>query len=417
MTDDLWLIEKIVPGGSGMARLPSGAIGFAAGALPGERIRVQAMEHRKGHVVATAYEVVTPAAARVEPPCALASAGCGCDLMHATYDAQLAYKVDIVRDALERVGKLSALPAIHVEPCASQLGYRSRLRLHIDAGGAIGFHARGSHRLLPVVSCPVARPELDQALARFRRVAAEHRAQAAVFAEVELRVGPTARPSAWLSPRPGARGRGAAFLDALRVEFDVLVGDEPSDVAQRWPLTSEQTLRVPARAFVQVNWDVNRRLVAAVVAGAQSRSIATFVDLYAGVGNFGVALLAAGLTGTLVESHPEAAAAAEQTLREQSLSRGRVLRSDALALVRKLREPRPLDLVVLDPPRSGAAPLVPHLLRLGPRFLAYCACDPVTLARDLRGLVAGGYAVESVTAFDMFPGTHHVETLVWLARA
>lgn len=416
MSAPTWRIQKMVPGGAGMARLDDGRVGFAEGALPGERIAVARWESRKGYRVARDFSVLDRAPERVEPACALAARGCGCDWLHAEYAAQLAYKVELVRDALTRVGKLQQLPPIAMHASPTPLGYRSRIRLHIDERGRVGYHARGSHQVLPVASCPVASPEVDRALCRLSELTAQFPRAAARFSEVELRSAPgSARTTAWFLPRAGESASDNALLGALRSEFRVLVGDEPSDELERWPLVPGYALFVPVRGFVQVNWGVNQLLVAAISDGARRRRVQTFIDLHAGVGNFTIALLAAGLSGVAVESHAEAVRAGARALAEQGLSAGRFEHSDAAEALRRTGKRSAPDLMLLDPPRAGAASVIPELLRLRPRCIAYCSCDPVTLARDMQSLGAA-YVLESLDAFDMFPGTHHVETLAWLRR-
>jgi tRNA/tmRNA/rRNA uracil-C5-methylase (TrmA/RlmC/RlmD family) len=142
----------------------------------------------------------------------------------------------------------------------------------------------------------------------------------------------------------------------------------------------------------------------------------SYVDVYAGAGNFTLALSRAGISGVCIEAHAVAARAAERSLSAQDLAqRAVVIGEDAQAALDRLsRGSESPDLCVIDPPRAGAASIIESLCALRPRAIAYCSCDPVTLARDLRAFVARGYRLDSVRGFDMFPGTHHVETLAWL---
>jgi 23S rRNA (uracil1939-C5)-methyltransferase len=175
-------------------------------------------------------------------------------------------------------------------------------------------------------------------------------------------------------------------------------------------------LRAPAHAFTQVNWPVNRALVQAVLDAAAQRSVRTFLDLYCGAGNFSLPLLARGLKGVGIESSKEAIAAAKRAASAHQLSFARFIAGDVQRALAKLPRAERFDLVVLDPPRSGAREILPEILRLAPPHIAYCACDPVTQARDLRALCDAGYSLVEVTGFDMFPQTHHFESLVWLSR-
>lgn len=411
-----WTIEKIVPGGDGMARLGDGMVGFATGALPGERLLVTASERKRGFVRATAFLLSQSAPERVTPPCVYAGECGGCDWLHVEYSAQLRHKLEILRDALTRVGHLERLPALDIVPSAP-LRYRNRIRLHLERGRT-GFLARQSHELVDIASCAVALPELDVCLARFREIFHEHPQLAREFAEAELRVAPGAsRGVVRLSPRrASASASASAALAALARDFDVVLAGTPAAVSQRFELSPGLELELPADAFVQVNWKVNQALVAALVTEATRRGVHRFADLYAGAGNFTLPLLAAGCSGIAVEGVEAAAMAARQSVARGDF-KGEVLACDVVTGVRRLLDRgEHFDLVILDPPRAGAREVVPWLSKLGARHLAYCACDPVTLARDLKDLTNSGFTLDSVRAFDMFPGTHHFETLAWLTR-
>lgn len=418
---EVWSIEKVVPGGEGLARLESGEIGFAPGTLPGERARVVRSSAGRGYRRALRLEILEPAPGRVEPPCPLASVCGGCDLLHADYPTQLRIKQQILKEALERTGRLSAPAELGIEPAPRPLGYRNRLRVHLGQDGSIGFHARGSHRIIDVRHCAVADPALATLLDTFRDVARAEPELAAWFEEAELRIAPEPpRELVRLARRRGARADASAserVLARVRTRFAVSVVGAPDALAQRFRHPDGGALLVPPGAFVQVNWAVNTRIVAALVQGARDRAVASFLDLYAGAGNLGLALLRAGLSGTLVESVAVAADAARQVVREEGLTGAEILAVDALeAVERFVREARRFELIVLDPPRAGAAELVGRVAELEPRAIAYVSCDPVTLARDLRRLVDRGFVLEGIRGYDMFPGTHHFETLAWLRR-
>lgn len=413
-----WTIEKLIPGGEGIAHLPDGRIGFAAGVLPGERVLPVAVEDKRRFVRATALTVLEPSPERISPPCEHAERCGGCDWLHIDYPAQLRHKLVILRDALTRTGKLEQLPALAIEPAPQALAYRNRIRLQLERG-KVGYRARGSHALVEITRCPVALPELDAALSRLRAFVADHPELSDWFGEAELRVAPSGPPAlVRLAPRRPFAGQPqpAALVRALAAELPVAVAGEPSDAVQRWPLPNGGELSVSPDAFVQVNWAVNQQIVGALLDEVERQRLRSFVDLYAGAGNFSLPLWAAGLRGVAVEAEGSAALAAKASMRTQGLP-GEVLACDVVAGVERLiAARRRFELVLLDPTRAGAAELVPRLAELGPRSIAYCACDPVTLARDLGELVRRGFSLQAVRAFDMFPGTHHFETLAWLSR-
>lgn len=418
----IWDIEKLVPGGAGMARLADGSVGFVEGVLPGERVAVEPLTRRRGFSEARRLQLIEASGERVALPCEIADRCGGCDWHHIAYPAQLTHKRALIAEALRRTGGFHDLPAIEITPSPNPLGYRLRMRLHIDARGELGFFEKRSHRLIVAPTCAVASPELGAALTHFRAIAAALPRELAQFESVELRVSPhpperLATLVARGEPKQAAR-RAAQLLERLRPEFQLAVSGLPTGVRQRFELAPDLFLSVSPQAFVQVNWEVNLALVEHVVAGARARGVQRFLDVYAGAGNFTLPLARAGFAGVSVEAHPDAARAAAESLLEHGFSAVRALSEDATHALESLaRAGERFDLVLLDPPRAGAATLLEPLLALSPTHVAYCSCDPVTLARDLRALCAEHYVLEAIHAFDMFPGTHHVETLVWLRRS
>jgi 23S rRNA (uracil1939-C5)-methyltransferase len=181
-------------------------------------------------------------------------------------------------------------------------------------------------------------------------------------------------------------------------------------------VSDSATDRSEAPIFSQVNRAINQALIERLLELVQSYRIRTFVEVYAGAGNFTLPLLWAGLTGVAIEGNRRAAKVLEDAARASGLVL-RVLMGDALQCFRRLPEPNPpADLVLLDPPRAGARELMAEIAEREPAHIAVCACDPVTLARDLRRLTESGYDLAVIEGFDMFPQTHHVEALAWMTK-
>jgi len=414
-----WQVEKLVPGGAGFLRLPSGQGAFAPGALPGERIRVDEAEDHRAYLQATRWHLLEASPDRVQPSCPVQGSCGGCDLMTLNYPAQLRAKAGILRDALTRVGRFQELPDLDFVPAPQPLAYRSRIRLHVSKDGRLGFFAADSRELVEIPGCPVAQSELEAALHSLRTIAGRHRAELASFSELELRAAPSG-PRLALRLVPASRhfAPHSELVNALAREFSVAVGehDLAPEQDQRFPLPGGVELRVSATAFTQVNWAVNQILVQALLDGAEQRKVASFCDLYCGAGNFSLPLLARGMSGVGIEGSKAAIQAAKRAAADQGLTRGRFIAGDVRAELARLPRADAFDLVLLDPPRSGAREVLPELVRRSPQQIAYCACDPVTLARDLRTLCDSGYALSAIRGFDMFPQTHHFETLAWLSR-
>lgn len=406
MSDEAsWLVERLIPGGDGFGRAPDGRAAFIPGALPGDRIRPTKITTKKRMVRVEAFDLVEAGPdRRADPPCRYAAECGGCDWMFLTREGQLHWKRELVADAIRRIAKAE----VEVDPCVSvgpDVGYRSRLRLHVDDEGRVGLYQRGTHTVVEIDSCAVADESINQALPVIRA------GRPVGVRGVELRAAP-------LGPPVVVRSTPSDKVWELGGLIPAVVPNVPPPV-QRWPLPLQLELSVPATSFVQVNPDVNIALVDALLGGAEERKVTSFLDLYCGAGNFALPLAANGLTGSGIELNEDAVSAARATAdRELLASRIGFLHGSVPDLFGRLAETLgAVDLVVLDPPRAGAKEAIAPLLRLAPTYIAAVSCDPPTLARDLKALIDGGYEVESVTPFDMFPQTHHVEVLVWLKRS
>jgi tRNA/tmRNA/rRNA uracil-C5-methylase (TrmA/RlmC/RlmD family) len=386
-----------------MCRLPDGSVAFVDGAFPGDVVKPLSLVRKKDFARATRFELVRAGPLRVPAPCPVVDACGGCDWMKLDRSAELREKALIVAQALERTGGVRLAAAPEVVTAGDELAYRARVRLQVDARGRVGFFAKGTHDLVEVPGCAVAEPEVDRGIALVRAVAEALPRAIARFESIEVRAVDT-----------GGLSFAARRREGLTASRDAQHGE--SLVLERLREHGAVTVSRGGEGFAQVNRAVNRALVTCVVDGAISRAARTFVDLYAGSGNFAVALARRGMAGVCVERDASSSALARALSTSEALEL-EVLAEDAergLSSLRRTR--RAFDLAVLDPPRTGAKEALPGLVALRPRFIAYVACDPVTLARDVRVLVERGWPVNSVTCFDMFPKTHHVETLVWLER-
>jgi 23S rRNA (uracil1939-C5)-methyltransferase len=408
-------VEKLVPGGAGYCRLPDGRSAFVDGALPGDRITVHGLEEKRGYVRATGFDLASPSPERVTPPCPIADECGGCDWMHLELGAQRRHKATLVAEALERTGRVRLPLLPEVVTRGEALGYRSRLRVHVDARGAVGFFGRRTRSLVEVPACAVAHPAVNRVLGLLARLEPAHAELLGRFEAVELAVareGEGAEARLW--PRaPLDEPAVAPLLAHLRAE-GVLVGVAPPPRSKQRPRAAEER---PWAAFTQVNPAVNAALVEAVTAVAAALGSKTFLDLYGGAGNFSLPLASAGLRGVLVELDRTAADLARRAAHERGLTLEVLALDVSRGLAELVRRRASFELLVLDPPRAGAKEALAGIVALRPPAVAYVSCDPVTLARDLKELVAAGYELESVRCFDMFPQTHHVETLVWLARS
>ena len=387
-------------GGHCVARVPAPGDGsdgtmrvvFVRHALPGETVVLEVTEgaEKDRFWRADAVEVVAPSPDRVQPPCPHAGPGLcgGCDFQHVALGRQRALKAEVVREQLRRVGHIDldelgldlvveSVPGDH-----DGLHWRTRVRLALDDQGRVGMRAHRSHRLVPLEG-------------------AEDCRIAAPGARVEITTGSTDAETVLAEPAgtPGAPVREAVAAAEVEHRFDVA-----------------------ADGFWQVHPGAPAALVETVLALLAPRPGERALDLYAGVGLFARFLVdAVGPTGEVVavEGDPVAASHAADNLvgLPARVLAGRV---DAVLEAEADRSASgrvDVDLVVLDPPREGTRrDVVDLVVARGPRAVAYVACDPAALARDLRRFVDQGYRLTRLRAFDAFPMTHHVECVALLER-
>jgi 23S rRNA (uracil1939-C5)-methyltransferase len=417
-------IEKPIYGGAFLARLAGKAV-FVPLVLPGEQVQVRITQSKSAYATAEAEEILSAAPERIATACPHFGACGGCHYQHAEYASQLAFKQAILREALLRGGV--AMPDEIAVLSGEQWGYRNRIRLAFDAAGNPGYRGRRSHAVVPISVCPIAAPLLVEAAQAFTQVA---RSFAPALRPAEIALFCNADESALLATIFIALPSKIRFDElalALHERISVLSGAElvverresPQlrTVAQ-WGATSLAyraagfDYRVDRGAFFQVNRWLVDALVERVVAGHTGKLA---WDLFAGVGLFARQLTASFARVVAVESALSATAALEENLRGTG---GIAVNSETLAFLRRsLTGERP-DLIIVDPPRTGlGAESCALLAEIAAPSVACVSCDPATLARDLRALVASGYVIESITLADLFPQTYHLETVVQLRRA
>ena len=468
-------ITGLSAGGDGVARLADGRVVFVGATTVGDVVELKSPLEvsKKSFARGVAERIVTRGADRVAPLCQYAAECGGCDWQHIAYPAQLAAKETIVREALARIGNVGELNELMrpIIASPSEYGYRARARWIEAPGGGVGYRAEQSNAVVAVDACAVLVPAANDALRQLSdasRALARIDGAASVAASSSLRHAP---PREWTvtvgGSSDGIREQDAEADDAMdhtaapRLDLavvhaadaaprDAKAGDVRRRRAQRRPTFGisaatavahvdvlGETLRLSSASFLQANALLWSTLASVVLeecllptegSEGKGEGVRSFVELYAGAGLLTLPLARRGLVGTAFECADAAIDDLERNLAVASLAesitvvRGRVERSrhanelaDAMGST---------DLLLLDPPRGGLHKRVARLVaRHGPQRCVYVSCDPATLARDIKLLAGerssgsgGAYAVAAVTPLDLFPQTHHVETVVRLER-
>ena len=390
-------VEKLVYGGDGLSRL-DGEVVFTPFVLPGEAIEARRSESRKHVQRTTLVRVTEPSPDRVEPPCPVFGRCGGCHYQHASYEAQLRLKREILAETLRRVGKIEFDPARIETVSGEPFGYRNRAQFHFERG-RVGYREMNSRKLVEIRQCPISSPKINEAIATLNRMVRDRR---------------------W----PDFVESLEVFTDESQVQWNVLESQRP--VAKRFfewlaaemPGTVDGALEyavngdlftVSGSSFFQVNRFLLPRL--ADLAIAENRG-GTAWDLYAGAGLFTLPLARRFDRVVAVEAGKSALDLRHNA--DRARIKADVVTEQTEAFLADARTAA--DFVLADPPRAGLGKAATAaLLVLRPPTLVVVSCDPATLARDLA-VLAPAYRIGRMTLVDLFPQTFHMETIVELRR-
>ncbi|CAN5135844.1 class I SAM-dependent RNA methyltransferase [soil metagenome] len=389
-------IGSIAHGGHCVAHV-DGRVVFVRHGLPGERARIVITGGNARIMRADVVEVLEESADRVVAPCAYAGRCGGCDFQHVAPDAQRRLLAAVVEDQLKRLAGIDR--SVHVEAVSdSALGWRTRVTYAVGADKKLGLHKHRSHDVVDVDACLIAHEDLPPVLqsrwpARSVEAIASSRGEKLVVVD---------RPNGRL---PKLAGVSVSLTNGTRVSGSTHVTER----------VKHRDFRVTGSGFWQVHPAAATTLVDAVMGYAAPARGERVADLYAGVGLFTAFLAeAVGDSGGVfsVESDPGAARDAKRNMHD--LPHVRLVSRDVDSALTDGHLPSTLDLVVLDPPRTGAKKSVPAIAALRPDRIVYVACDPAALARDLALFAEHGYGLSDLRAFALFPMTQHVECVALL---
>ena len=376
-------IEKIVPGGHGLAFAQDLTL-FVDLAVIGDHLRVRLREIKGKLAFADIDEVLEPSRARIKPPCPYVGRCGGCNFQQMTYAAQLEAKIGIIRDCLHRIGKFDYDREIPIISSPHEFGYRLRAQWHIDGRRKeIGYYRRDSRELIAIDHCPILAPELDNTLQRLRHE--------------------TDWSSFW--PDKGSIDAACGDNDAISVH-SIELGLEADKISMT---TAGETYNFGSDVFFQGNKFLIDRLIETAITNVSGE---TALDLYCGVGLFTLPLARRFRKVIAVEEFEKAVEFARKNVAQSELTNVDVIEKPVGRFLSDYTGDN-IDFALLDPPRSGTEKkTVLDLIKLRPHQVSYVSCDPSVLARDLRRFLDGGYKIDSITAIDLFPQTHHVETVV-----
>jgi 23S rRNA (uracil1939-C5)-methyltransferase len=449
-------IESMAVGGRGIGRI-DGLVVFVTGSVPGDRVLARVVKKKREYAEAVLVEVVSPSSDRVEAPCPYFGHCGGCQWQHVAYERQLFYKREMVRGCLEHIGGLRVSLIGETLPSPATYAYRNKMEFSFSdrrwllpqeldlpgpsRGFALGLHVPGTFdKVLDIDTCllveglaneilrevkditrssdiPAYGPKTHRGYWRFLTIrhsrAFDHWMVNLITSEDQ--------PS---YVRPLANRLAARFPAVISVintinagKAAIAIGDKEI-VLHGLPRVKDRIgphiFRISANSFFQTNTGAAERLYETVQTYAELNRGDTVLDLYCGTGTIPIFLSSRAGSITGIEMSPSAVLDAETNCRENGIENCRFIQGDARHMLGQIGVVP--DVVVLDPPRSGMhEDVVKGVLDLSPKRIVYVSCNPATLARDLSRMFPA-YEVLAVQPVDMFPNTHHVETVVKLIR-
>ncbi|CAN5464263.1 23S rRNA (uracil(1939)-C(5))-methyltransferase RlmD [soil metagenome] len=381
-------IEKIVPNGFGLA-FADGLTVFVSLAAVGDKVRVRINQLKGKTAFAEIIEIIEPSIDRIAPPCKYFGRCGGCDFQHLSYEAQLNAKIGIIKDCLERIGKIKYEKEIEIIRSPKEFGYRARAAWHADTRKKkVGYFRRNSHSVIDIETCPILTAELQKLLTDLR-------------GEIEWE-------SFW----------------GEEVEIEVANADEQISIYSTEIIEPTEELSFTAggeKYFYDATsfFQGNPFLIESLLEIALKDAKGSFaLDLYCGVGLFTLPLARKFGKVIGVEGYDKAVGFAKKNIENARLENADIFAENVGEwLAENTSELTEIDFILLDPPRAGTEKeTIESILKLKPKEISYVSCEPSTLARDLRILCESEYEIESIAAIDLFPQTHHIETVVRLKR-
>jgi 23S rRNA (uracil1939-C5)-methyltransferase len=405
-------IEKLVYGGSGLGRF-RGKVVFVPYSAPGDRLLVRPVLQKKDYIRAEIANILDPGPGRTDPECPHFGRCGGCHWQHLEYPRQVEAKLRILEEICRhRFPRTRDIP-VSMKACPQPMGYRSRARLQVrheeGFGRSVGFYRTGSHSVESIERCPLLRSPLDQALDSLRDVNSGRNLGTYTG---EIDIAGSCEENLWAASPVG--NENAAKNTYPGKEKDT--GATGSILKRK---VGEFIYSVSASVFFQANDFIVPDLVQLVRELASDSPQNAAVDLFAGVGLFSLPLVFHFKTVVSVENSPSASRLCSENARAAGADSLRTVCADVQPWLESAHSSgmRGIDLILLDPPRTGVGAGVMEKIRvLSPETIIYVSCDPQTLCRDLSCIPPEEYRIDRIEGLDMFPQTYHFETVVRLKR-
>lgn len=429
-------IEKLVYGGAGFGRIDGKAC-FVPFTAPGDKLEIRIAKSKGSYLRGVVEKICSPSIHRVMPPCPVFGLCGGCNWQHVSYKEQSLQKAAMLADTLWRTARVDAAKIRPLLQAPAEYAYRQRIQLKAACSGgriALGFYRPASHDVIDIVNhCEIAVAPLNKAMGLVRGII-ESFGEPAQIHQIDLAAAADASVSALFHYQGSHPEKMAEHL----AQF-ALAGGGLHSLNMQWSGKSscrhisgleKLGYQVPSSAggdidlyfspdsFSQINFAQNRVIVQLLLDYCSGISPDSILDFYSGNGNFSLPLAGRVKKVLGYEAALNSVSLAKFNAAANGIANARYLCKDSLAALRGLvRKREKFDLVIMDPPRSGADQLAKELHMIEPAQIVYISCDPPTLGRDLAFLQDSGFEITSVQPVDMFPQTYHLENVVFLKAA
>ena len=423
-------IEKIVTGGYGLCRSSSGKIILVHGVIPGEIVDVQVFRSRKNYDLGFVTSISGTSPKRIHPVCKLHGQCGGCTLQQVSYDTQVQYKQEIFREDWQYFFKKTAhLSDIKFLEAPEPFAYRQRIRLHVEDGVPC-FYRHHSNTPISVHNCVLAQDAINQCLRKLE-MSQDFDELKYHLNELVLHHNPATHQCVvelffTRKLRPADRKRIQQLLDISLIqsvrtygksqELLLVVGDKQDlHFSLETTIGTMQFKMIPGD-FCQINMNQNQAMLDYILNRIDHHTPSRVLDLFCGLGNFSIPLAKYGHQVTGIDLKRSSIRSAEYNCRLNKTNATFFRMSAQEGLQQQIQQANSFDIVILDPPRAGFKDGAKEIAKLSAKQIFYIACDQQTQMRDIQQTLACGYRVKEICLIDMFPQTHHLESLIILEK-
>jgi len=412
-------IEKLIYGGYGLARTDYKVV-FVRGGVPGEQVDVEIAEEKKSFDIAYINNILEPSKHRVDPQCEYFGKCGGCQWQNIDYQYQLKAKEQILKESIQKIAGINDFEIEPIVRSQNIYSYRNRVTLHLDTVNGkhiLGFKEEKSHKLVSIEHCPISSDNISKLVQKISKIITGYDANKLPFDKIFITdIGKI--PALSLSPKKNSSASEANnFFYNLKERMqgiDISI-DNKDEKSFEFKVLGLKFISSPS-VFAQANSIINEHLIKTLIKWADLKKNENVMDLYCGYGNFSLNIARKVKQVLSIDNNKKAIKFAIKNAKLNSIKNCIFEDWDVKKYLQRHKPKENQDLVILDPPRTGAKEIIKSIISINPKKILYVSCNPTTLARDLKDLIKAGYNLKKIQPFDMFPQTYHIESISLLEK-